>query len=238
MKKIMIIGGMGPQVSAAFYKLLIDKAARRYGAADNEDFPSIILQSLPVPDFISSRKRQEEALAMMREAFRVAVSQDPIAIGMTCNTAHLFAREVVDGVPGAPFVSMIETVTNRVKNDGLRKVGLIATPTTIKMGLYERPLLAEGIECLVPSSKEQSRLEAVIRTVIAGEAGSEETLVLREISQKLLRSGAESVIFGCTELSLLAKLDTEGSPRYDGLELLADELLSRYYRQYAILESI
>jgi aspartate racemase len=231
MRNIAVIGGMGPQASAAFYKLLIDKSVSLHGATENQDFPSIFLQSLPVPDFIDSRQRQEEAIAMMRGALKVAAAQNPVAIGMTCNTAHLFTREILEAALNAPFVSMIDTVVTRVKEDGLRKVGLVATPTTISVGLYERPLLAEGIECLVPSKEEQIQLEAAIRAVIAGEADDEEVLVLQEISQRLLRSGAQRIVLGCTELSLLAKLDPESYPRYDGLELLADELLSRYYRQ-------
>lgn len=233
---IAVLGGMGPQASSAFYKLLIDRAVSQHGVVRNEDFPYILLQSLPVPDFISSRDRQQEAIVILREAMKRAAEQDPVVVGMACNTAHLFLKELLEVAPGVRFVSMIDTVVNRVSNDGLKRVGLVASPTTIQTGLYAEALSSRDIDCLVPSPAEQAQLETIIRAVIAGDAGKQEVLSLRRVSLKLLRAGAERVILGCTELPLVAKQDTDDYPRYDSLELLADALQDRYYERYAILE--
>jgi aspartate/glutamate racemase len=47
---IGILGGMGPDASARLYQLMIDMARQKYGVKRNEEYPEIVLQSIPVPD--------------------------------------------------------------------------------------------------------------------------------------------------------------------------------------------
>jgi aspartate/glutamate racemase len=58
---IAILGGMGPQASSKLYNLLIEKSIKTYGVEDNSQFPEILLNSIPVPDFISNKKKFDEA---------------------------------------------------------------------------------------------------------------------------------------------------------------------------------
>ena len=66
-RPIAIIGGMGPEASVYIYNLLIKQSIDLFGAVNNEDFPEIIIHSMPVPDFISSDERQDEALEMLKK---------------------------------------------------------------------------------------------------------------------------------------------------------------------------
>jgi aspartate racemase len=236
-RPIVILGGMGPQASSTLYRLLIDEASSGYGVEHNEDYPHIIVQSLAVPDFISDRSRQSEAIEQMRQGVALARKSDPIAVGMACNTAHLFVDEI-EIADGLPFVSLIEVVADAVNAKGIKKVGLMASPTTIATSLYENALNQRGIDVIVPSESEQRRTEEVIRAVIAGKSGPSEAAVLTKISRRLTEEGAEGVILGCTELPLAFDHSVAKFPVFDCLDLLADKLLSRYYREYAILEQI
>lgn len=233
-KPIVILGGMGPQASSKLYRTLIDKASCQYGVTENEDYPHIIVQSLPVPDFISSRKYQNEAILRMQQAVKFTRMAKPIAVGMACNTAHLFVEEI-EIKDGLPFVSLIEVVAKAVQSMGLKKVGLLASPTTIATGLYRDSLNRVGVELVVPNKTDQKRIEAVIRAVIAGLAGTKEAVELRDITRGLIDKGSEGIILGCTELPLAFNRAFVDSPVFDCLDLLADELLSLYYREYAIL---
>lgn len=64
---IGILGGMGPYASSFLYKRLIQLSVSDFNAKNNNDFPKIILSSIPVPDFISNEKKRGEALEMLRE---------------------------------------------------------------------------------------------------------------------------------------------------------------------------
>jgi len=52
-KIIGIIRGMGPQASCELYRLLIEGARHRYGSKNNDEYPEILIDSVPVPDFLS-----------------------------------------------------------------------------------------------------------------------------------------------------------------------------------------
>lgn len=227
---IMIISGMGPQASIEIYEMLIKKSVSLYGAKNNEDFPSIVIQSLSVPDFIQSRKRQGIAIKIIKQAMWDAENFDPAAVGMACNTAHLFESKIREGTD-LPFVSMIRIVAESVSSQGFRKVELIASPTTVKTKLYKDALASKGIECIVPYKAELIQAEAVIRTVIAGSAGIEQSSKLKIIATELIERGAEAVVLGCTELPLVFPKNKFIYPTFDCLDLLADKLLETYYQE-------
>ena len=69
MKKqpIAIIGVMGPEASVYLYNVLIKQSIDSYGAVNNDDFPEILLYSIPVPDFISTNEKRHEALEILKE---------------------------------------------------------------------------------------------------------------------------------------------------------------------------
>lgn len=233
---IVIIGGMGPQASVALYEKLVAGAANR-GAIDNEDFPHIIIQSLAMPDFISNQERQAESIALMRDAARTAAALDPIAVGMACNTAHLFQLQMLDGV-SLPFVSLIDTVADLARVATPMCIGLVASPTTIRTELYGRALQKRGLRCLLPSKSDQAKLEAIIRTVIAGKAGKRERSILSAIIRRLVNAGATLIVLGCTELPLVFDESATNVPVLNCLDALSNALLDRYYNHYAIMEKI
>lgn len=66
-KRIIIIGGMGPQASVELHRRIIAEAARR-GAKGGADFPEIVHLSLPIDDFISDKRKTVQALRQIRGA--------------------------------------------------------------------------------------------------------------------------------------------------------------------------
>lgn len=225
---ITIFGGMGPQASARMYQLLIEKSMK-HPKSQPEIFPHIILRSLAVPDFISSQERQKEAKqSMAREATR-ANNDDPIAIAIACNTGHLFAN-VITSRCHAPFVSMIEEVAQSVGRAGVKKVGLLASPTTIRTRLYASELERRHIVCVEPSPEQARELEKIIRAVLAGKATADHSAKLLAIAESLVEQGAEAVILGCTELPLVFPKDKTNIRAFDSLDIVAERLIEIYYQ--------
>lgn len=66
-KIIGLLGGMGPYASAYFYKLLLDKSRDFYGAKNNNDYPEILVDSVPIPDFISDTRNLKKAREILSE---------------------------------------------------------------------------------------------------------------------------------------------------------------------------
>ncbi len=51
-KIIGVIGGVGPQATSYLYSKVIQLSQSKYCAKNNDEFPHLIVESLPIPDFI------------------------------------------------------------------------------------------------------------------------------------------------------------------------------------------
>ncbi|MDP2632545.1 MAG: hypothetical protein Q8P25_02380, partial [Candidatus Curtissbacteria bacterium] len=63
---IAILGGMGPEASARLLSLVVEKAAKEFGAKNGDDFPEIIVDSIPIADFISDKTNLDSALRILK----------------------------------------------------------------------------------------------------------------------------------------------------------------------------
>ncbi|PIQ70105.1 hypothetical protein COV89_02200 [Candidatus Shapirobacteria bacterium CG11_big_fil_rev_8_21_14_0_20_40_12] len=227
-KIIGIIGGMGPYASAYFYKLLLDKSRDFYGAKKNNDYPEILVDSVPIPDFISDTKNLEKAREILTERVKKMNDYGVSVIGMTCNTAHILLEDLAK-VSNAEFISMIDAVSEKISDLGFKKVGLLATQTTISQGLYHRALTGLGISCDSLNLRTQKLHEKIIRKVIAGKSVEIERLV-SQVKKFIKEENLEGLILGCTELPLVFPKEKFVNV-IDCLDVLVNKLLKKYYNQ-------
>lgn len=226
---IYILGGMGPQASAVLYRLIIDKAQARYGAVNNEDYPEVAIHSIPVPDFISDESREDEALQMLIDRVLAIPTDIYDEFAIACNTAHLLVPDLVSRT-SLSFVSMIDGVAERVAGHRAKKIGLLASPVTIKTGLYQKALEKHGAVLVTPGADTYAVIDDAIRAVIANEPLEAHRAKLKQIVGTMRGNGAELIVLGCTELPLVFG-DAAGDDMISSLDVLSDDLLESYYRQ-------
>lgn len=219
---IGILGGMGPQAGVKLVDILISKAILN-GAKEDRDFPEIILDSVPVPDFISDIKNSNKVLKILKKRVRLLSNMNISRLAIACNTAHIMFDDL-QSVTGIKFVSIIGEVVKKIKASGITNVGLLATPTTIRFGLFEKALNKENIDVVIPSKKELVVLEQIIRNVLAGKKLKKDILQLTGVANSLKGRGGKGVILGCTELPLIFP-KRFSIPVFNSLEILADGLL-------------
>ena len=227
-KAICILGGMGPQASARFLVDIVDMAAREFGVRRNDDFPEIIVDSVLVPDFIADEKAKDIAFKILSTRVR---QLDPLAstFAICCNTAHIMFDDLQASTK-IPFISVIDEVAREVEKAKIKKVGLLATPTTVRSGLYQAALGRFGVKVVIPSRNDLVLLESVIRRVLAGLTNTNDVKVLVSVIQSLRRRGAHGVILGCTEL-LLVFPKNFSLPVFDSIDILVRALLRRFFRK-------
>lgn len=226
-RAIGIIGGMGPEASAKFLELLIYHAQKDFNVVRNEDFPEVYLASLPVPDFIANEKREEEALDILKDRLK---NMDSLPIGLycvACNTGHLLVEDLKK-LTRKPFISLLEEVPKCVANKGIKRLGILATPTTIRLGLYKRPLENADVELVVPNKEEVEILGKMILETIAGKNLKQNSVKVKKIADKLVSRGAEGILEGCTEIPLIFP-ENYSVPVFNTLEILAMAVLRKYF---------
>lgn len=224
---IAILGGMGPEASAKMLQVLIEMAARDFGAKNCSDFPEIVVFSLPVPDFISNKENISKAESLLKIKVALINKMNVSCIAMACNTAHVMFDDL-QAVSRVPFVSIIDETAKEVERRGIKTIGLLATPVTIRAKLFQNAFKKLGIKVLVPKKTEQFALESIIRRVIARENGMTDETELIGLANSLITGGAGGIILGCTELPLVFP-NNFSVPVFDSIELLSRALLARAF---------
>jgi aspartate racemase len=226
-KPIIILGGMGAHASLHLHKLLLQKSLA-YHDGSGDDYPHIVHLSLPVPDFISDESQKFAAIATLEDLAPTIDALHPEQILLACNTAHLL-RPDATLLRRKTFLSLLETVAGNAASNRCRRVGLLASPTTIRTKLYDEALQHYGISSLAPTAKEQQSVESVIRNVIAGRQSIHDSKRLARIVQSLQASGADAVLLGCTELPLVFDDTCTDTPIINCLDVYASASTQKYY---------
>lgn len=230
MKKLGVLGGMGPQASMRFYERAITISTEQYGADANHKFPYMLISNIPVPDLISSQEDEERTVAMVEEEARLLQNAGAELFAIPCNTMHLYIgrfREATQSV----FLSMIDEVVEHVAADGHQKVGIMGTQTTMRTDLYGAPLRSKGVETVLPTDTQQERIVEVIRRYIAGLVTQQDQTDVNDVIASLADKGATAVVLGCTELPLAIDHTKSPLPLYDSLQILAEAACREMYKE-------
>ena len=218
--RLGVIGGLGPMAPAYYLELVI----RMTDAKRDQDHPEIIILNIPsIPDrtaFILG-KSQENPLEPMVELGKQLKDLGATVLATPCITAHYFHEALQEGT-GLPLLHAIRATAELLRSAGVRKVGLMATDGTVQSGIFQRQIEECGMQTVLPSPEGQRGVMALIYDQV--KAGLEPDLDLFKLIRDELRShGAEAIVLGCTELSLLKKDFPLGSDVLDALEVLAKE---------------
>lgn len=119
--------------------------------------------------------------------------------------------------------SLLEATARELTRLNCTKVGLLASPTSINEGLHAR-YLPEGTQIITLDDQGRKETSEIIHTVIRGELPHHKLL---ELIGRLKRAGADHIILGCTELSLLKDhFVDEIKNIIDPVDLLVNEIVS------------
>ena len=221
-KILGVLGGLGPMATAYYLELMIKMTD---AATDQEHLQSIVMNFPTVPDrtaFILGRS-QESPLEPMIALGQQLKSMGAGVIATPCITAHYFHKELQDGI-GLPMIPGIECIARQLSRSGITRVGLMATDGTVQSGIFQRQVEEQGMELILPDEEGQDAVMTLIYDQV--KAGKKPELKLFEAVKQQLRSkGAQVVVLGCTELSMLKKENLLGSGILDALEVLAQESL-------------
>ena len=146
-------------------------------------------------------------------------------IAIPCMTAHYFHRELTRYIE-APIVHAIHECAVHLKKHGITRVGIMATDGTIRSRLFQRELTRHGIEAVIPGPEGQKCVMSVIYDDIKANkpAGMDKfDLASRDLKEQ----GAQAIILGCTELSLVKRDCAIGAGYLDAMEVLAQTCVIR-----------
>ena len=219
-QKLGILGGLGPMATVYFYEML---TAHTKACCDAEHIDLVISSRASTPDrtaFIVGESPIDPRTAMIEDAQKLQ-KWGCTQIAIPCNTAHYFYDSIAAAVD-IPVLNIMEETAAFLCADGVRCAGVLATDGTIRSKSYEKYLSARGIRCLTP----EPQMQTYVMELIYGQIKSgypADMKLFRRCADELFSAGAERIILGCTELSLIRR-DAHLIPRrsyVESMEVLA-----------------
>ncbi len=218
MKTLGVIGGLGPMATAFFMQMVIEMTE---AVTDQEHIEMLIHNCPSIPDrtsYILGKSSEDPGTPMAAVGKKLSENGAQV-IAIPCITANYFYEQLSREIP-VPIINIIEETAGYLKERHIGKVGLMATDGTVQSGLFQTSLAEAGIEVVLPDEEgQQDVMHLIYQNVKAGEPAEMERF--RRVSGKLRRGGAQVIILGCTELSMIRRDETIGPGYLDAMQVLA-----------------
>lgn len=224
MKKVGILGGLGPETTAEFYLSIISQCQR----LDRSHRPNLLINNVPIPYALEEAallhgKDVEKYLPLLIDSAKFLEQAGVDFLVMPCNTLHRFADDIKAAV-NIPFLSVVDVVAQFLATYQIKDIGLIATGITLESGFYQNKLKDNHITCHMPTSFHQAKLAKMIFGLVSGQYANHEREELIDVIDAFDKEGVTTVLLACTDLQALIP----HHPRIkitDTMQLLADQVV-------------
>lgn len=227
MKKLGLVGGMGPESTIPYYHGILYGVQHRTG---RQGFPPLTVESVDVYTVLSlcGQQNYDELTDYLLAALQNLAAAGADFAALSANTPHIVFDRLQARSP-LPLVSIVECARAEAKRRGYRRLGLLGTLFTMTGDFFKAPFVQSGIEILTPTGQEM----AFVQQKIAGEL--ELGVVLPETQRAILQiirrmqrqDGIEAVILGCTELPLLLNDAVCPLPCLDTMQIHVNTLVEQ-----------
>ena len=207
MKKLGILGGMGPLCTAMFYqKLVIHTKANK----DQDHIPTVIISDPQIPDrteAILTGKNEDILLKKVKEDLENLKKQGVSNIAIPCNTMHYY-YDTFKEYTSVNIINMVEETLLYCKAKKAKNIAVLGTLATMNCGIYEKYAKNRGINIIPMDEKiKKFTMDTIYQIKETNETNHKEFLSMVE---ELKNTKVDAIILACTELSLI-----EDIPTYD-----------------------
>lgn len=214
MKTIGLLGGMTWESTIPYYRVLNQVVQSRLGGSHSA---RIILNSVDFEelDKLQLQGRWDECGAMLASAAQTVERAGADFIVVCSNTMHKVVPQL-ETTLRVPVLHIADATLDAVRERGLRTVGLLGTKFTMEGDFIRGRLEKHGLRVIVPNTADRDEVHRVIYEEFC-QSRFEETSRqrYREVMRRLVDSGAEGIILGCTEIGLLVNETDSPVPVFD-----------------------
>lgn len=214
MKMIGLIGGMSWESTALYYRIINQQVKQQLGGLHSA---RSLMYSVDFHDIEQLQVAGEwtQAGEMLAEAARSLKQGGADFIVLCTNTMHKVAPQITEAVD-IPLLHIADATAARIHQAGVKRVGLLATAFTMEQDFYKGRLAQSGIEVLVPDAVGRKTVHDIIyQELCLGIINEASRAKYRDIITQLVAQGAEAIILGCTEITLLVNEQDASVPLFD-----------------------
>ncbi len=213
-KTIGLIGGMSWESSAMYYRLLNEQVKQQLGSLHSA---KCILYSVDFQEieYYQANEQWQNAGEILGEAAWSLEKAGADFIVICTNTMHKVI-EFIEAHLTIPILHIADATAVQIQQAGLQTIALLGTKYTMEQDFYKHRIEQFGINVMVPNDEERTMVNQIIyEELCLGkiEPTSKETYL--QIIERLVKSGAQGIILGCTEIGLLIQQEDVQVPVFD-----------------------
>jgi aspartate racemase len=206
MRTLGLIGGMSWESSALYYKLINERVRERMGKLHSAPLLMYSYDFQEVKE-MQYASRWSEAAASLAGVARRLESAGACAIVLCTNTMHKLAPAIISEVT-VPFIHIGDATAQRIRTKGYRRVGLLGTKFTMEEDFYIDRLRAHDLDVIVPPADGRADVNRIIYDELClGVVAGPSRRRYQDVMAALVAGGAECIILGCTEITMLVGPD-------------------------------
>ena len=215
MKVIGLIGGMSWESTVPYYRQINEAIKERLGGLHSA---KIVLYSVDFHEVEQLQHRGDwmAAGALLAKAAQALESAGADFLVLCTNTMHKVAP-AIEAAVRIPLLHIADPTAEEIRNAGLSTVGLLGTRFTMEQEFYKDRLRERhGLKVLVPARQDREIIHRVIyEELCLGKVVDESRSEYRRVMADLMQQGAQAIILGCTEISLLVGQRDSAVPLFD-----------------------
>ena len=222
MKTIGLIGGMSWESTVEYYRIVNQTTRAMCGGLHSA---KCILYSFDFAEIEALQHRGDWAATeqMLLAAAQVVDQAGADGVLICTNTMHKHA-EAIEAQLSIPLLHIADATATAIQSADLQRVALLGTRFTMEEDFYKGRLRQQhGIEVLIPGADGRDTIHRVIYDELCrGQVLATSRAAYRRIIDAMVDQGAQGVILGCTEISLLITAEDTTAPIFDTTRIHAE----------------
>ncbi|QOS97660.1 aspartate/glutamate racemase family protein [Brevibacterium sp. JNUCC-42] len=222
MKTIGLLGGMSWESTTEYYKHINQMVNQRVGALASA---TCVVYSVNFEEIVQCQKegRWDDAAKILGEAAERIEKAGADCLLVCTNTMHKIANQI-SAHSTLPFLHIADATAEKIREKRLQKVGLLGTKFTMEQDFFIEKMKEHGIEIIVPAEKDRDLVHQVIFDELCkGVITQASRHDYQQIMDGLVKAGAEGIILGCTEITLLVDPNDATVPLFDTTRIHAEK---------------
>ncbi|MGH1473131.1 aspartate/glutamate racemase family protein [Yersinia proxima] len=215
MKILGLIGGMSWESTIPYYRMINQHVKEQLGGLHSA---KIILYSVDFHEIeqLQTKGDWQTAGQVLSDAALSLKCAGAEVIVVCTNTMHKVADDI-ETASGLPLLHIADATAAQIKQQGINKIGLLGTRYTMEQDFYRGRLIEKhDIAVITPNSADREIINRIIyEELCLGIISETSRQEYRRIIGHLEEQGAQGIIFGCTEITLLVNAQDATVPVFD-----------------------
>lgn len=221
MKTIGLIGGLSWESTATYYRHINEIIQQKMGGLHSA---KCLIHSFDFQEIATLQKqgKWEDATERMTTAAVNLEKAGADFLVICSNTMHKIADDMEDHL-SIPLIHIADATATHMKKQGVSHIALLGTAFTMEQSFYHERLLSHGFSIMTPEKEHRQTIHNVIfNELCKGKINDLSRKAYIEIIGELKQAGAEGIILGCTEISLLIQQQDVDIPLFDTTRIHAE----------------